>query len=309
MLSYTRFVEALAVLFVLFPHPAPPGAADAPGNSAFTFRKSVQEVRVAFEAQPADGRMLTPLTRDDIIVLEDGQPVSAITTFQRFNDPPLEIAILADASDSMKEHFASEMKAVHASAIRLVRPDLDRSMVITFATSSGRQPPKNLLRISTNQAEGQTSLYDTLHTTTQAFFKSRSPSRRIVLLFSDGEDNWSRHNLDDVIRAAQKREVAIYGVTAHSGRLEYPGDRVLRAMAESTGGRSFRLNHYAEIDKVLQAILNEMKSQYVVTFRPKQTNEPGSFHSLKIEPRARKLRIRARSGYYADNAPVFNEPQ
>jgi hypothetical protein len=60
--------------------------------------------------------------------------------------------------------------------------------------------------------------------------------RRVILLLSDGEDNTSRHTLDEVLEVAQREEVAIYAVDVPNPHLEFPGDRVLRSLARARAG-------------------------------------------------------------------------
>jgi Ca-activated chloride channel family protein len=126
------------------------------------------------------------------------------------------------------------------------------------------------------------------------------PVRRIMVLFSDGEDNWSEHNLEDAIAAAQEADTAIYPITAHSHRYVYVGDKILRQLAENTGGHVFFLRNFDRPELVYKAIEAELRAQYVVGFRPAAESAQAGFHTLKISTRNHKLKVRSRSGYYVE---------
>ena len=283
------------------------------GNAAntFAFRKTVQEVRVAFSVEGAQRSLFTPLNSSDVSVFDDGRPVSSITTFQHESSTPLDLVLLVDASDSMQKELAGERRAAREALNILVRPGIDSAEVVDFAARAIPNDAHTILKPITHSRDvkGQTALYDTMYAVTENFGKaSRDRSvRRMILLFSDGEDNWSRHNLDDVVSIAQKTDTSTFTVTVHSHRLEFPGDAVLEHLSDSTGGRFFLLNDFNAIGRVLETIKN--RSYYTLAFRRTNPLETGDYHSLKIESRRRNLKIRCRSGYYTDPLPAINESQ
>jgi Ca-activated chloride channel family protein len=131
---------------------------------------------------------------------------------------------------------------------------------------------------------------------------STRPTRRILILFSDGEDNWSEHSLEDAIAAAQDADASIYPITAHSRRYVYVGDKVLRTLAESTGGHVFFLTNFDKPGLIYTAIQAELRAHYVVGFRPSTSSSQPGFHTIKIFAKNSKFKVRSRTGYYVEPA-------
>jgi len=272
----------------------PSFAADPAG--LYTVRKAVSEARVTFSIQDARGGPVSGLTRDDIRVENDGRPVAEITSFYGYENVPIRLTVLMDTSDSMSRRFRDERNMAESVLQNVVRPGLDEATVASF--SSRTRPLVSRVGFGDLKADGPTALYDSIYDAMpQMSGLSARPVRRILVLFSDGEDNWSEHSLQDAIAAAQEADTVIYPITAHSHRYEYVGDKILRQLAESTGGHAFFLNNFDKPQLIYIAIQAELRAHYVVGFRPSVVQ---GFHSLKISTRNAKLKVRSRNGYYVE---------
>lgn len=271
----------------------------------FTVHKQVDEARISFSVQDARGGPVSGLTKDDVQVVNDGRPVLDIISFYGYENVPIRLTILLDASDSMSRRFADERHMAQTLLESVVRPGLDEANVISFASRAQSVPTVNRVGFRSLKAEGPTALYDSLFDAMlQSNTASARPVRRILILFSDGEDNWSAHSLEDVIAAAQQADTAIYPITAHSHRYIYVGDNVLRKLADNTGGHAFFLTNFDKPHLVYSAMQAELRAHYVMGFRPSGESAQAGFHSLRISPRNRKLKVRSRTGYYVE--PVVN---
>jgi VWFA-related protein len=297
-----------AVLLVCGPAQTRP-LASAPGEepaARLTIHKRVEEVQVVFTVNDSRGRPVTSLARDDVGVLEDDRPAPAITAFHRHSDLALRLILLIDTSESMARGFDAECNAAGVFLARVVRPEKDEVSVAGFAAREEPLAAPQLLLSAAREWKpgGQTALYDTLYRVAGEELRIHGPGdsmRRVMVLLSDGEDNFSRYSLADAIEQAQRAEIAVYALTVHSRRLEFPGDRILQRLADATGGRYFLLSKYDQAPGVFAAIEEELRSQYVVSFRPAARGAQGGYHSVKISVRSNpKLKVRAREGYYAD---------
>jgi Ca-activated chloride channel homolog len=284
--------------------PAGPPAAVALPASTLTVRKKVEEVRIQFAVRKGR-KLVNDFSRDQLTVLDDGQLPAAITTFQREADLPLRIALLIDHSDSMQKGFAAEQQTARRFLEGFLRPAIDSVFVVDFsntvAMSEVVSNPSQLSPVQSLETSGQTALYDAIAAASNWFEKQAAelqPTRRVIILLSDGEDNYSRSNLPEAIQAAQRSDAAVYAITAHSSRLEYQGDPVLRQLGNATGGRAFILNTYNHADRVFSEIEAELRTQYSITFRLQNTHSCG-YHTIRFLPRDPQLRVQARSGYYA----------
>lgn len=74
-------------------------------------------------------------------------------------------------------------------------------------------------------------------------------------------------------------------------------ESALRYLASSTGG--FLIRNTNDLFQGLNRISEEMRTYYVLTYRPTNQNWDGKFRQVRVEVRDPQLRVRARSGYYA----------
>ena len=269
-------------------------------------RTQVREVQVIFTVTDKHGRFVRGLGANQVRVLDNGSPVGGFTTFSEAHNLPLRIALLLDASDSMQPGFESERQAALSFLERIVRPEYDRAVVVSFAnteapTASTSRPMLLEGAVRKIRSGGETALYDALADVSGHRLMTRreaGPVRRMVILLSDGEDNYSRINLDEAIAALQQSEIAVYAISVHSRRLEYPGDKVLRRLSEATGGHVFLLSNYQAAAKVFATIEEEVRQQYVLGYRPSDTYAGGTYHALQViaDPPHKRI-VHARTGY------------
>jgi Ca-activated chloride channel family protein len=128
--------------------------------------------------------------------------------------------------------------------------------------------------------------------------------RRVILVFSDGEDTASRARLGQIVDRARAEEVMVYAIGLE---VEYfngvrmvqsQPDDGLRRLAEETGGGYFELEKTAELAPTFTRVAQELHSQYVVGFAP--TNLDGRVHRLEVRLRDGGMTARARRSYVAD---------
>jgi VWFA-related protein len=116
---------------------------------------------------------------------------------------------------------------------------------------------------------------------------------------SDGEDNQSEYSRAQAIEMAQRAEVIIYAISTDDSGLILRGDRVLEQLAEATGGRAFFPFKMKDIKNSFAAIEDELRSQYVVSYRPADFDADGRYRSIEITAVKKDLQVRARKGYFA----------
>jgi Ca-activated chloride channel family protein len=284
--------------------PSTPGVSRSAETASFTIRKRVEETHLSFSVKDRHGNAVAGLKAADLLVVEDGLPVKDITSFYRYDDLPLRVVVMLDTSDSMRDGFATERRMAESMLGRMVRSSADEVSIVSFsATSQTTQSGERgsvLTEVRKLRPAGQTALYDTLCKSVQALIDRPeiTPVRRAIVLFSDGEDDWSRHNLLDVIALAQQAEVPVYAISVHSRKLEFPGDPIMRRLAEATGGRAFFPGNYDHFEKIYQAIHSDLRAHYVIGFRPDERAKLPGYHTLKLAIPERKVEIRARTGYY-----------
>lgn len=120
--------------------------------------------------------------------------------------------------------------------------------------------------------------------------------RRAIVVLSDGQDRYSRAREVDVLNRARKSDVMIYPIAI--GRRRAPWFAELAAIS---GGRSFHVREPRELTPTLQAIAEELRTQYLLGYEPTTatTSNADDWRSIVVKVKRQGLRVRARSGYLA----------
>ena len=267
---------------------APDGSTSA---SLATFRVTAAEVHVTFTAVRERNQPVTNLAPKDFTLLRDGRPVQQIVGFRRYQRESVSAMVLTDVSDSMEKALPLERAAsqwLQSSA----NPSVDRIAFANFGleVESGNAKVHN---------RTMTSLYDALMETLPRIAPSGSGIQALILL-SDGIDNDSFHGLDDVITLAQRRNVAIYAITAHPGKKQYYRPDLLRKLCEETGGKYYDVRKTDAMLTAMADINDELRNGYEVIFSP---GPDAGLHELTIQPNDRHMRFYYRTAYYQP-API-----
>src|SRR5204863_5409818 len=116
---------------------------------------------------------------------------------------PLRLVVMVDTSDSMREAFSRERRMAESMLRRMQRSTADEISIVSFSATSqithaGEREDASIA-VQGLQAAGQTALYDTLYDSIRGLMDHAevTPARRAIVVFTDGEDDWSRHNLLD----------------------------------------------------------------------------------------------------------------
>jgi len=127
------------------------------------------------------------------------------------------------------------------------------------------------------------------------------------VLFTDGEDNSSWFDAGQLRRVLEESDVLLHtvGVVPVERRTpvpETPHVRLLRQLADVTGGRFWPAASAKELSSAFLAILEAMKTRYVLRFEPPADAAPGR-HELDVQLVRRKRRVHCRKAYYLAPAP------
>jgi Ca-activated chloride channel family protein len=149
---------------------------------------------------------------------------------------------------------------------------------------------------------GATKLYDGIR---QACTEKLAlvDGRRVLLVISDGDDDASLLNLRKVLKVAQNLDVMVYAVSTNPHGLSVRHltgpDKVLKRLAEETGGQAFFPASSVEFAQSFEKISSEMRSQFTLAYNSNNPRCDGTFRKIRIEPTNRKWVVRSRKGYFA----------
>ncbi|MGA2375903.1 MAG: VWA domain-containing protein [Candidatus Sulfotelmatobacter sp.] len=282
-------------------------AGDDP-QAGFTIRKRVDEVNVLFIATDKHGKFVRDLNESDFAILDDNKPPQSILNFRRETDLPLHLGLLIDVSGSVNSRFDFEQDAATSFLMHSVRAGFDKAFVVGFNTQSTMTQDftdnVQLLAAGVHKLHdsGGTALYDAIYRACKdKFLKDRPdhPARKAIVIVSDGEDNQSEYSRAQAIEMAQRAEVIIYAISTDDSGLILRGDKVLEQLASATGGRAFFPFKVKDITRSFAAIEDELRSQYIVSYKPADFDADGRYRSIEISALKKDLQVRARKGYFA----------
>jgi Ca-activated chloride channel family protein len=127
--------------------------------------------------------------------------------------------------------------------------------------------------------------------------------RRVVLVFTDGDDTASKTGLGHVMDRARTNDVMVYAIGLVNEyfngqqRVRSQPDRGLKKLAEDTGGGYFELKRTADLGETFTRVAEELHSQYVLGFSPETMD--GKIHKLDVRVKKAGMVARARKTYVA----------
>ncbi len=282
---------------------------------------SVNLVNVAFSAQDSQGKQVGTLTRNDIELFEDAVP-QKIEFFARSTDLPLTLALIVDASGS-QDHFGKQHKKDLEVFLREVLRPQDRVFFVYFGNhlrlaSDYTNSPQQILESYEQADKGKvklpeigpredrdlgTAFYDSIYYSVTEKL-ANAEGRKAILIFSDGEDNSSSHDMMRTIETAQAANVPVYTIryteTRHgklTARNKY-GISVMDRIAKETGGLAINAEKTAP-DVYFQQIADELRSSYEVGYYPTNKTKDDSFRKIVIRSKLDGVTIRSKTGYFA----------
>jgi len=287
---------------------APAASADNPDNeSVTTIPFIVNEVRVVFTVTDKHGRYIKDLKKDDFKVLDDRKPAE-LRSFHSETDLPLQVGLLIDASNSVRDRFKFEQEAAIEFLNAVVRPHYDKAFVIGFDVTPDvtQDFTDNTEKLSVGvralRAGGGTAMFDALYFACRDKLMKEErtgPVRNAIILLSDGEDNASHVTREEAIDMAQRADAIVYTISTNISGMKGQGDKVLIRIAEATGGRAFFPFQLRDVSDAFLSIQEELRSQYALAYKPENFLADGRFRTIDIQAPGKGLKVRTRKGYYA----------
>jgi Ca-activated chloride channel family protein len=278
------------------------------GTLLHVLKTDVRLVLVPVSVTDPAQRLVTGLRAENFELFEGKKP-QEIRHFSS-EDLPVSIGIILDASGSMANKMGRVRDAV-TQFCEAANPQDEFFMIVfsnqprllTDFTSVAEDLEKDLLF---TQPKGRTALLDAIYMGLHKM-KSAKYGRKALLIISDGGDNHSLYGEREVKAAAKEADVMIYSIGIFDRYVptleESRGPELLAEIAEPTGGRAFTLANEIELPAVASHIGKELRTQYVLGYRPEQMPRDGKWHKIQVKLRLPKklsfLKARARTGYYA----------
>jgi Ca-activated chloride channel family protein len=268
-----------------------------------TFKSGTQVVSLFVTVADAQKRLVPGLAKEDFEVFDNEKPQPIVYFDNSIH--PINVVVMLDTSGSMTLTIDLLKQAAEQFLIRLL-PD-DRARVGAFndkiqinAKWSGDRD-QLVTDVKDLDYGNGTRLWDAVGAALDEL--KAIDGRRVILVFTDGDDTSSRIGLGTVIDRARADEVMIYAIGLESDyfngqmRVRSKPDGGLRKIADETGGGYFELKKTSDLAPTFTKVAQELHSQYVIGFTPQLLDN--RVHKLAVKMKQPGMTARARRSYVA----------
>jgi len=278
-------------------------------DRGFVFRSDARLVVLHATVVDAAGHLVTDLPQSAFRVFEDGVEQS-IKVFRR-EDAPVSLGLVVDASGSM----LGKRERVKAAALALVRAShpQDEVFILNFNERAYLDAAftNDIARLEEGlgraEPQGVTALRDAVRLALEHLWRQGERDKKVLLVVTDGEDNFSSIDLPYLVRAAQQTGILIYtlGLLGEAGREETAcAKKDLDALTHATGGQAWYLDDVAQSERVALEVARDIRNQYTLAYTPLDQALDGRYRRIQVTAEGSgTLTVRTRTGYYAGPAP------
>ena len=285
-----------------------PGVAIKPNRS---IRRDVDIALVNVTVTDPYNRLVTGLETDNFRVFEDNVE-QEIQTFSS-EDVPISIGVVFDVSGSMGNKIGKAREA----AVQFFKTanTADEFFLVSFneraeLTSEFTNSVEDLQsRMALTATKGRTALLDAIYLGLSQMRGARN-AKRALLIISDGGDNHSRYNENDIKRLVKEADTQLYAIgifdpLGYRSRTpeELNGPSLLTDVTDMTGGRVFSVERIEDLPDIATKIGMELRNQYVLGYRPSNKAHDARWRKVKVKLRPPRglppLSVYAKTGYYA----------
>lgn len=245
------------------------------------------------------GRFVSDLRQPQFKLIEDGVP-QTIAHFSA-EGSPLEIVVAIDVSESMTQAMPQLKNSVKKFLAALGSKDQvtlaafnDNMFTLTRRETSVPQRTRAVDRLA---AWGGTALYDVIIRGVQQL--SRQPGRRVLVVFSDGDDRTSHATIHAVEQAVRANDATLFMVALGRGVKEAQLKSGIERLVDLSGGRALFVDRSDQLDEPFAEILDELSNQYILGYESSNPSRNGSWREVKVEVPGTGYSVRARQGYRA----------
>jgi Ca-activated chloride channel family protein len=282
---------------------------------ALTIPLAAQKIKVTTESVPvyvtvtdAEKRLVPDLVLEDFEILDNGKP-QTINVFE--NKPtPITVTVMIDTSGSMTTALDFVKDGAEQFLLRLMPGDKAQvgefNDKIRFHPGSFIEDRDRLVYLVKNELDFgyPTRLWDAVDESIARL--EPMDERKVVLVFTDGDDTASKLGVGKVMDRARAKDVMVYAIGLVNEyfngqqKVRSQPDRGLKKLAEDTGGGFFLLKRTSDLGETFTRVAQELHSQYVLGFSPESLD--GKIHKLDVRVKKAGMNAQARKTYVATSA-------
>jgi Ca-activated chloride channel homolog len=268
---------------------------------------TTQTVPIYATVVDGQGRLVADLQQHDFEVYDNGK-LQTLTNFIN-ETTPFTAVVMLDTSGSMTLNMEFVKQAAEEFLMRMLPQD--KAKVGAFNDKIQVLPKDEpfindrdrLIRILKDGLDFgyPTRLWDAVDES----IANLEPldGRRVVVVFTDGDDSASKLGLKDVLERAREKDMMVYAIGLQSdyfngqSRVRTRPDRGLKRLADETGGGYFELTKKDDLGPTFTRVAQELHSQYVLGFSPATLD--GKIHKLEVRLKRGGMSARSRKSYLA----------
>src|SRR5437660_2674022 len=280
---------------------------------------NVRRVRLPITVMDHKKQFVSGLTESDFLIFEDKVPqkIDSFTSEQN-NNLPLYVAVLMDTSPSTAGKLKFEQESAMNFIQTVVRPRKDRVLFATFDDQvTLRQDFTDRLELldravyAIKKTGDKTALYDAVWQFCDEKMRS-AQGRRALVVITDGEDTYSRADINDAIDIAQRTETTLFAISTkagfagtvpgvEAGQVKDRKDNDLVKLCEETGGVAFFTGDMLALERSFSKISKELRAQYLITYKSTNERYDGSYRRIdvRLSDGHENLKLRTKCGYKA----------
>ena len=283
-------------------------------------REDLQVTLVSLYVSAVDsaGNVVTDLKTEDFSLYENGT-LQTINTFNHGDDDiSLTVAFVMDNSASISGADLDLARSAGLLLLREMKPT-DKFFLITFRhdMSSLVEPTFEKKKIedtlrSLKPQYGTTALYDSIYLASKKL--DHELGRKVLLLFSDGQDNSSERKLNDLlagVAALSDITVISVGTRLHpisanrfgAAEEHKKGRDALMRLSDITGGFSIFPENQDELGRAVVELRNWIRNQYTIGYYPDNRLRDGAWRAIRLQCKRKGIRLNYRKGYFAPGKP------
>jgi Ca-activated chloride channel family protein len=274
-----------------------------PQEPEFTLHADANLVMLDVSVKDSQGGFVSNLTKDNFEIREDGKP-QRIVAFNH-GDDPVTVGLVLDDSGSMR---AERIPVIQAALGFLDASNPKDEVFVTHFNDRVRaglpagvgfsDDPKLLQQsLYRNPPEGRTALYDAIVDSLHHLNEGRQ-SKKSLLLVSDGGDNASKRNLNDVVDAVRESLATIYTVGVFSPEDPDRNPGLLKRLAGVSGGEYYPPGDNVDLKAVCRQIALDIRNRYTIAYIPSDSSRRSrSIAVTATSTPGRKLIVHARRNY------------
>jgi Ca-activated chloride channel family protein len=297
-------------------------AVSSPAQNVPVIHVETHLIDTTLSVRDAEGHIVSGLTQNDFTVVEDGVP-QKIRFFAHDTQLPLSIGLIIDESGSQEKFVKEHEKDIEAFLKEVLEPS-DQAFALCFgnhlrlvsdSTSSALAIMDGIRSFDKGNMDFPeigpkeervlgTALYDGVYFSITEKLAAIHQRRKVLVVFSDGEENSSEHDLIDAISAAQNADVLVYAIRyteLKHGKMDARdryGIRALDHLTTQTGGKTFDF-HATNLKQAFNEIAGDLRSLYDLAYQSTNPTRDGTYRKVVIQATRPGLTVRARTGYYA----------